>query len=222
MNGSVKGLLIKDVKLMKSQMRFFVIILAIWGIFMASRMDNSFLVGYTAMLCSFLTLSTFSYDEYENGAAYLLTLPILRKDYVRGKYMFGLLVSTLPTILMSMLLWIVHVVQGRAGRPVDYLFTIVISLPMAYLLLALEIPLMIRFGRERSRVISVALIGSMGAGIGIIQYLNEPAGVDSMEAASSIFGLDTGVLALLAAAVLVVLMVLSYSLSCRFMERKEF
>lgn len=222
MNRSVKGLLIKEVKLMKSQMRFFVVILVVWGVLMAGSMDNSFLIGYTAMLCSFLTLSTFSYDEYENGAAYLLTLPVLRKDYVSEKYMFGFLVSTLPTILMSVLLWIVHAVQGRAGRPADYLLAIVISLPMAYLLLVLEIPLVIRFGREKSRIISLALIMTMGVGFGMIRYLNELAGIDSMEAVSSIAGLGTGVLAALTAAVLAVLMALSYKLSCRFMEKKEF
>ena len=207
---------------MKSQMRFFFIVMIVWGIIMASGFSGSFLVSYTAMLCSFLTLSTFNYDESENGTAYLITLPILRKDYISEKYLFGFLISTIPTILVSMILWIVHSVQGRADRPGAYLLIVGLSLPMAYLLLVLEIPLVVRFGQERSRVISLLLIGCMSAGYGIINYLNELAGTDSTEAVSSIAGLGTGVLVLLVVAAVLVLMWVSYKISCRFMEKKEF
>lgn len=223
MNRSVKGLLIKEVKLMKSQMRFFFIILIVWGLVMACTYDNVFLIGYTTMLCSIFTLSTFNYDEFENGAAYLMTLPILKRDYIREKYLFGFLLGTLPTIMISMLLWIVNVVKGMFESPLAYLMATAVSLLVGYLLLALEIPLVVRFGREKSRMITmVIVIGSMTAGYGIIGYLNEWMGIDSAETVSGIAGLDAGVFALLAVTVLAVLMILSYQLSCRFMEKKEF
>ncbi len=222
MSSAIKGLLIKEFKLMKSQLRFFLIIMLIWGILMATGIGGSFLVGYTAMLFSFLTFSTFSYDEFENGVAYLFTLPVLRKDYISEKYLFGVLTSTLPAILVSMVLWIVQSVQGNAERPSTYLLSVVISLPMAYLLLALEIPLMVRFGQEKSRLISVFLLGCMAAGYGIIQSLYGLAGIDSTEAVNSITGLGTGVFAVLAVAVAAVLLLISYRISCRFMEKKEF
>ena len=62
----------------------------------------------------------------------------------------------------------------------------------------------------------------MSAGYGIINYLNELAGTDSTEAVSSIAGLGTGVLVLLVVAAVLVLMWVSYKISCRFMEKKEF
>lgn len=225
MSRAIKGLLIKDFKLMKSQMKFFFIIMIVWGIVMAGSIGGSgasFLVGYTAVLCAFLTISTFSYDEFENGTAYLFTLPFHRKDYVSEKYLFGFLISTLPTIMIGMILWIVHSVQGKADHFGVYFLNVAVSLPMAYLLLALEIPLMVRFGQEKSRLVSVAMIGSMAAGFGIIRYLNELAGVDSMAAVSSIAGLDTGILVLIVAAVLAALLLVSYKISCRFMEKKQF
>lgn len=223
MNRSVKGLLIKDVKLMKSQMRFFFIIMMVWGLVMACNFDNMFLIGYTTVLCSIYVLSTFNYDEFENGAAYLMTLPLLRRDYIREKYLFGLLLSTLPTFMMSILIWMVSAAKGVFESPLVYLMAAAVSLLVGYLLLALEIPLIVKFGREKSRmIVMVVVIGSMGAGYGMIGYLNEVLGIDSAEAASGIAGLDAGVLALLAVAVLAVLTVLSYQLSCRFMEKKEF
>nr|MDE7479078.1 ABC-2 transporter permease [Lachnospiraceae bacterium] len=182
MNRAVKGLLIKELKLMKSQMKFFVIILIVWGIIMSTHIDSLFLVGYTAMLCSFLTLTTFSYDEFENSAAYLFTLPIMRKDYIYEKYLFGFLISTLPAIVVCIITWIAQFMQGGENRLAEYLVSLVISLPMAYLLLALEIPLVVKFGQEKSRLISLIMIGSMSVGYAIINHLREMIGAEGTEA----------------------------------------
>lgn len=219
MRRAIKGLLIKEFKLMKINLRFFIIIMIVWGALMASQFGGTFIVGYTAMLFSFLTVTTFSYDEFENGAVYLFTLPVLRRDYIREKYLFGFLISTLPTILASMMLWIADSVWGEAEHPGVYLLSVVVSLPVAYLILALEIPLLVRFGSEKSRLISVSMLGCTSIGYGI---LHELTGVDSTEAVSSIAALGTWVLILLAVAALVVLVMISYKISCRFMEKKEF
>lgn len=224
MNRAIKGLLIKDFKLMKSQMKFFFVIMILWGIFMTTQLNNmmTFFIGYIAILCSFMTLSTFNYDEFENGSAYLMTLPVSRKDYISGKYLFGLLITTVPFIAMSILSWAALMIQSAEMHFAEYLLSITVSLPMAYLLLALEIPLQVKFGQEKSRMIMVVLIGGMSAGIGIIRSLNELIGDKGAEAVSSIAGLGTGSLVLLVVAALAVLLWVSYKISCRFMEKKEF
>lgn len=222
MSRPVKGLMIKDFKVMISQMKFFFVMMILWGIFMASSLNMSFFVGYIAVLCSFMTLTTFNYDEIENGSAYLFTLPISRKDYIFEKYLFGFLLTTLPLIVASLLSGIVLVVQGMEMTLWEYFTSKVVVLPIAYLLLALEIPLQVKFGQEKSRIITIVLVGCMSASFGIISFLNELAGVDGMEAISSIIGLRTGVFMLIVVAVLVVLMLISYKISCRFMEKKEF
>ena len=85
----MKGLLIKDLKLMKVQKNFFFMIFAV-GIGMAVFTDNiSFIIGYISVVSAMFTLSSISYDEFDNGSAFLFSLPISRKDYVMEKYMFG-------------------------------------------------------------------------------------------------------------------------------------
>ena len=76
MSKSVKGLVIKDIKLIMSQMRLLFVLMVILAIFMAGSMKMTFFVGYVAILSSFLALSTINYDEMENGFAYLFTMPI--------------------------------------------------------------------------------------------------------------------------------------------------
>ena len=96
MSRSVKGLMVKDFQLMKSQMKLFFIVLIFWGVIMAGSLNMTFFVGYSALLCSFMLISTFSYDAFENGNAYLFTLPVSRRDYIFEKFVFGFLLATVP------------------------------------------------------------------------------------------------------------------------------
>lgn len=222
MSKSVKGLMIKDIKLIKSQMRFFFAALIVMGIFLAGSFNVTFLVGYTAVLCSFLLLTTFSFDEFENGSAFLFTLPISRKDYVAEKYLFGILLATVPFALMSVLSWAAMAVRHPEMSLIQYLISISAGPPMAYLLLALEIPIQIKFGQTKSRVVTILMIGGMSACLGMVNALNEAAGVDPTEFIDAIAGLGGGILVLLTVVVIILLLLLSYKISCRIMEKKEF
>lgn len=222
MNRSVKGLIIKDFQLMKSQMKFFFFLMIAYGIFMASSLNMVFFVGYIAILCAYLVVGTFSYDAFENGYAYLFTLPVSRKDYVVEKFVFGVLLTMIPFLVVSVVSWVALVVRGSEMRFGEYCLSVVISLPLAFLMLALEIPLQIKFGQEKSRIVSILLIGGMSVAMGLVSSLNEIAGVNIAELLSSIAGLGIGGILLMVVVVLVVLLLLSYKISCWLMEKKEF
>ena len=66
MSRSIKGLMVKDFQLMRSQMKFYFIVMMLWGVVMASSLNMVFFAGYNALICSFLLVSTFSYDAFEN------------------------------------------------------------------------------------------------------------------------------------------------------------
>ena len=68
----MKGLLIKDFKLMKNQKNFlFVIFIGATASMLLSGF-SSFLMGYFPFICSFFVLSTISYDEFDNGNAFYI------------------------------------------------------------------------------------------------------------------------------------------------------
>ena len=91
----MKGLLIKDFKLMLNQKKFFILIVLILGaIACFLDFDYYFLIGYFMFICSLFTISTISYDEFDNGNAFLFTLPFSRSRYVEEKYCFGILAGT--------------------------------------------------------------------------------------------------------------------------------
>ena len=74
----MKGLLIKDFQLLKAQKSFFIVLIAVavgMGLF---SYDTSFITGFLTFAVSLFTISTVSYDEFDNGNAFLFSLPISR------------------------------------------------------------------------------------------------------------------------------------------------
>ena len=86
----MKGLLIKDFRLIKVQKNFLFLIGAI-GIGLALLSENTvYTIGFISFIFSMLSISTISYDELDNGNAFLFSLPVTRKTYTIEKYCFGL------------------------------------------------------------------------------------------------------------------------------------
>lgn len=223
MSKSVKGLVIKDIKLIMSQMRLLFVLMVILAIFMAGSMKMTFFVGYVAILSSFLALSTINYDEMENGFAYLFTMPISRKDYIFEKYVLGFLLTTVPYIVIAALSWAALVIWHAAeANLAGYILSISLALPAAYFLMALEIPLLIKFGQQKSRILTIVMVGCMSACLGVIGQISELLGAADMETVSSLMGFGAGMVALITAGVIAVLFVFSYKISCKIIEKKEF
>jgi len=154
----VKGLLLKDFQLLKNQKMFFIIIVVTAIGLSASTGDSSFVIGYMTFVGTLFTLSTISYDEFDNGSAFLFTLPITRKTYVAEKYAFGL--------IMGMVSWLLSVAVSIASVSIkhtmtvsDTLMTAFMLLPSLVLILAVMLPFQLKFGSEKGRI---AIIGAVG------------------------------------------------------------
>ena len=99
----MKGLLVKDFKLMMLQKNFLLLILAIVIGMMILSDDMVFPIGFLSFIASLFTVSTISYDDFDNGNAFLFTLPITRNNYVIEKYFLGLLFGCIAWILATVL-----------------------------------------------------------------------------------------------------------------------
>ena len=79
----MKGLLVKDFRLLLSQKAYYMAVFLVAIVLATSTGSPNFVVGYLAMLCMMFALSSISYDEFDNGNAFLFCLPISRNGYVR-------------------------------------------------------------------------------------------------------------------------------------------
>lgn len=153
----MKGLIVKDFKLMEGQKNFFLMVIAISVLVAVFNEEPSFITAYLPFIASMFTLSTISYDEFDNGNAFLFSLPVTRKEYIMGKYGFGIasgVVSWLLAILVA-------VVAGMFKENViisDTIIAALIILPLIFIPFFVMLPLQLKFGGEKARIVVLLII----------------------------------------------------------------
>ena len=218
----MKGLLIKDVKLLKNQKQFFLVICIIGTLFLVTSNDPSFVITYMTLMYSIFTLSTISYDEHDNGAAYLFTLPISRQSYTMEKYVFGL--------ITTMLAWVVFTAAALGAtyyRQIEidlrqWLVIAVTYLAVALLLLAITIPIQFKFGAERSRIALIAVVGCAVLGAYAAAKIFEAFHIDLSAVIDRVAEMTPGVFLAFLCAAAVAAIGISYSISLRIVKKKQF
>lgn len=218
----MKGLLIKDVKLLKNQKQFFLVICIIGTLFLVMSNDPSFVITYMTLMFSIFTLSTISYDEHDNGAAYLFTLPISRQSYTMEKYVFGL--------ITTMLAWGVFTAAALGAtyyRQIEidlrqWLVIAVTYLAVALLLLAITIPIQFKFGAERSRIALIAVVGCAVLVAYAAAKIFEAFHIDLSAVIDRVAEMTPGVFLAFLCAAAVAVIGISYSISLRIVKKKQF
>lgn len=161
------GLLIKDWKLLKNQGRFFFFIL-LFGVLVlsvGSQSYGNFMTSYMTFVFSIFVLSTLSYDSYDNGMAFLMSLPISRKTYVKEKYVFGL--------MLTFGAWIVTVVVRQAAaflrfspdQGLELLQMDMVYLFLVLIFIAYSLPVRIKYGPEKGQMLSFGILGIFAFGV---------------------------------------------------------
>lgn len=217
----MRGLLVKDFKLMKMQKNFFLIIVAVSIFIVATSEDSSFAIGFLGFVGSLFTLSSISYDEFDNGNAFLFSLPITRKYYVIEKYSFGLIIGC-SSWMFGTIISLIAVLVKNAGSFTDTLIIALMVLPTVLFLLAIMLPFQLKFGGEKGRI---AIIGAMGliSVIGIIiTKIAEVLGVDFEEIFNSLSALSIQMSIALLIVVSLFILFLSYRISLKIINKKEF
>lgn len=219
----MKGLLIKDIKLLSIQRNFFLVIIFM-GIILPMNTDNIFsVVGYLTIMASILSTSTVSYDEMDNGLPYLMTLPITRKSYVKEKYLFSMLLTT-AFWLLSLILALIgaRVTSREMDSPLLVLAGAIAIIVMALLFQGLMLPIVITFGGEKSRVAIFLVFGiCVLVGVGVTT-LGKMLPFDWESIGAALRAIDIRVWIGLGLLLFVILQLISYRISVRQMEKKQF
>lgn len=217
----MKGLLEKDLRLMISRKQS-ILIFIVASIFVAFTMEGSFVVSYLTMLFTVIAISTLSYDEYDNGFAFLMTLPFSRKTYVREKYIFTLLAEITAWIVSVILYYAVNMIKGVRLDLLSEAPVLLMYLPLLFLMACMMLPIQFRFGAEKSRTAYFIVIGGLAVLLFIVFKLigSGDGSIDIIETALSFLLSPVGIITV--TAVFLILVAISYLLSVRIMEKKEF
>lgn len=219
----MKALLVKDLRLMLRQQRgtlflFLAIVLLIIG----ATENPMFGIMYTVFLLPTLLISTIAYDTFDNGMPYIMALPVSVKDYVTEKYVLTVGGSVLINVLATGLTALVQVFKGGAMDLPELLICAFTAQSVILIYSAIILPVNMRYGTEKGRVILVIVAIAMGALLGgsgsLLQMEN--AGIATLLGGIYQFG----VVELLLAVVLVcaVISVASYFICVKWMEKKQY
>ena len=218
----MKGMLIKDFMLLKNQKQFFVVILAFAVMFFGMNDDASFAFNYIVILCTLFTISTISYDEYDNGMSYLFTLPISRKGYVKEKYIFGSIAIFIALVTSTVLDFAFQMVKNQKYSAQGLLIQICISLMVAMLMLAFSLPIQLKFGAEKSRIALLAVFGCIAAVGFVVVKLAESMNLDIGAIVAKLNGMSPQILVVGGILAGILLLAVSYLISLKIMMEKQF
>lgn len=218
----MKGLLIKDFKILKGQKQFFAAVLVVTFVFLMTNTSFSFVISYITVMTGMLTLTTISYDDHENGMGYLFTLPISRKGYVQEKYLFGFM-TTMPVLAaVSAAAFLASRVRHIDFTAEEWTGAVLGSLLVITVMLSLLIPIELKFGTERSRVAMMVVFGGsfvvICAAVKVFEYL----GIDWKIWVNRFDGLNLSVILTAFIMACGIIMAVSYLFSLRFMTKREF
>lgn len=215
------GLFDKDLRILLQRKQAIVLFLAI-AVVLGFSTGGTFVVGYTAICFLMLSVGTISYDEFDNGYSFLMTLPITRRTYILEKYLLSGVCGIVAWIVSVVICICESFFQKAAFVTEDFLVEAAAILPVVFLIMCMMIPVQIKYGAEKSRVVLVAVMGiAVVGGIGIkkaVELLNLPldAVLEKMYTITDVQIL-VGVVVFTIAAIL-----LSFAISVRIMNHKEF
>lgn len=210
--------MIKDFSLLKGQKQFFMIAIMFAFIFLFLTDMAGFGVSYLMVMFIIFTLSTIAYDEYDNGNAFLFTLPISRKRYVQEKYVFCLVISAVVCLVDIALILVMNYVKD--GTDVEMLLvTLAAACAVGIVMMAVMIPLQLKFGSEKRQMAMIAGFVIFFFLLYVGKELVDRFGIPSF--INKIGSLSMGCVVGMITVLVIVITLISYWISVRIMEKKE-
>jgi ABC-2 type transport system permease protein len=205
----MKGLILKDLINLKRYSRSIFVFIAIFGLFALMDQNWDFLEGMIILMFTMMTVTTFSYDDLAKWDPYALSLPVTRKQVVLGKYLVAALLAFSAVLLSLAVNGIFALV--RDVDMVQKLITTYLILAAAIVFISILLPLIYKFGVEKSRIFLIVIFAAPTAAIIVMSNLGIP-----------IPKTDTLMLLLnLSPAILVALVCGSYAISKALFTKKE-
>ena len=219
----MKGLLIKDFKLMLNQKNFFIlIVLILLATACFLDFDYYFLIGYFMFICSLFTISTISYDEFDNGNAFLFTLPFSRSRYVEEKYCFGILAGTCSWFLSFVITTIIQMINSNNFIFSDWMLSTLVMLPIMFVMLAILIPFQLKYGSENGRIAIIIFLGGGFVVCYLLANLLAQSQINFNALISFINNVDPLIILLIIFAICLAILFVSMKISKRIVLKKEF
>lgn len=218
----MKGLILKDFYLLKQLKTTFGImfILSIIVLFANEKGDTlQFIIGYMTMIGAMSVVNTISYDETNNSNLFLMTLPISKKLYTIEKYCFGTIIGIIFWAISLVITTIFIIIKQVDIIWIEYLIISVSLLGLLFILLSMMIPIELKFGAEKGRIIIICTIMAVAFGGSLLVKFLDKNKINYVKYLNIIFNKNWIWFVIIA--IIAVILCISVMISIYIMEKKQ-
>ena len=220
----MKGLLVKDYRILMVQAKTLAILLVVAIIMMFTMESADFVITYFLMLITILSLGTINYDEIDNGMPFIMTLPAKRKTYAIEKYVFTFINCFGSAVVMFLVYLLTKGFLDWNMTTSEFIGALIGSLATVMIPLYLKVP------AEKRRIVLFAFVGIMAVIFfamnklsesmqsldnSVVPFMSQENLIQLAETYSVFIGIGF-------AALILLMLVISAFLSIRIVEKKEF
>ena len=222
MNG-IKGLIVKDLlNLSHYKFSLLIIIVVFIGLGVSSKSSLTFMPIMLMTAIGMIGLSTFSYDEISKADKYLLTFPTNKKEMVKAKYILIIGMIIIGAIVSIIVTYGINYIVYSEIPDIKPILTMVLGGVFGISLVeAIQIPSIYKWGAEKGRIQMFVLIILIGALIGGLVFLITSAGLSVQFNTNQILEFIKNFGTYILIAVILLMYLLSYKLSCKIYMKKE-
>ncbi|MEG1072754.1 MAG: ABC-2 transporter permease [Oscillospiraceae bacterium] len=213
----MKGLILKDFYLIKTQSKFLLVFALVYGaLCLSGTMEPSFVSGLALMLTVSLSVSTFSYDDLAHWEKYAAATPAGRRGVVQEKYLFTLLMVLGITAVTALFNVVYSAVRRDFAQLPANLVATAICVVAGLLIATVLLPLLFKFGAEKSRMMMLLGLAVVAVGVFALFGLEQAGLLPESVPTWVIAALPVILLGIVAVAFIV-----SYSISLKIYAKKE-
>lgn len=216
----MKGLLLKDWYVLRRQWRVMLVFHVIYA-GLAAFSGMAFLFAAMNVFVGMLTVQTvMALDERSKWESVAVTLPVTRRQFVLERYAVGLLSGGFIALLTEAVMAAANLLSPGKARffGVSGMLTV---FACGCLCMALELPVLFKFGTAKGRIWMIAVMAIIGGLTGGAAALTDGANLNSETAGQLLAGFSLLSAAGILAAALAVVAV-SFVISLKAYEKREF
>ena len=220
----IRGLLEKDFRLLFRQGGNLFLVLAFVALFfvLTGKTGATFIAMYIPSVMAIYSGNTISYDENNHGYAYLFSLPVNRKIYVREKYSFSFIMTVCGWCLGMICAGIAVLIKPEEVFDPEMLAMELITFFVFQAMAGIMIAIRLRFEGEKGRIvlpIVILIIFAICYAIG--SFLKANLGLKE-SILHVIGGIGDCEIAIALIVISLLIWFASYKYSMRVMKKKEF
>lgn len=151
------SLVLKDLLNLQGYLKTIFVFVVFYSMLSFTMDDVSFVAGMLIVLFAMIPIASFTYDKQAKWDVFGQTLPVTRKQMVQSKYVVALLFIVIGLVLSFIITGTATFIKESSVEVVELIATNSLVASVGIILLAIMLPLIYKFGVEKSRIMLLAI-----------------------------------------------------------------